>query len=100
MSKLSTAAAAMPPSATPPPYQLFVGVDIAAQSFTVALLNAPPTAQPQPSQTFQQIPKDFANFQKLLTARAIAPAQLLVVMEATSTYWLKLAVFCTKPASA
>lgn len=89
MSTLST-----DPSLLPlPPFQLFVGIDIAAKSFTTSILKNEVNAQPQRSQTFQQSPQDFASFEKSLRATGFLPAQILVVMEATSTYWLNLAVF-------
>lgn len=76
-----------------PPFQQFVGIDIAAKSFTASILKNEPNAQPQRSQTFQQSPADFIQFEKYLRSTGFAPAQMLLVMEATSTYWLKLAVF-------
>ena len=71
-------------------YQLFVGVDIAARSFTAAWgPAAQPTSRPL---RFEQSPTGFSALQLALGATTVAPQQTLVVMEATSTYWIQLAV--------
>jgi transposase len=68
---------------------MFVGVDIAATTFTTAWMW--PTSAPTHSVTFTQTTADFAAFQVQLLASG-APAQaILVVMEATGTYWVTLA---------
>lgn len=41
--------------------------------------------------TFQQIPAGFTQVQRALPATGIPPAEILVVMEITSTYWMALA---------
>jgi transposase len=70
-------------------YQLFVGVDIAARSFTTAWGRADqPLARPV---RYEQTPEGFASVQQALAATGEPPAQTLVVMEATSTYWIQLA---------
>lgn len=72
------------------PYQLFVGVDIAARSFTAAWGPADkPSSRPL---RFEQSPAGYSDLQAALAAYAGTPAQTLVVMEATSTYWIQLAV--------
>jgi transposase len=70
-------------------YQLFVGADIAARSFTAAWgrLDAP-LSRPL---RFAQTPEGCAAFQQTLCAPGILPADTLIVMEATSTYWIQLA---------
>ena len=79
----------IPPTARPS-YQLFVGVDIAAATFTAAwMLPDRPPAMPR---TFDQTPAGFAAFQQQLQATGVAPAASLVVLEATSSYWVALAV--------
>src|SRR6478609_2359511 len=76
---LSTAAA----------YQLFVGVDIAARSFTAAWGRADhPVSRPL---RLAQSPDGYAAVQQALAATGVAPEQTLVVLEATSTYWIPLA---------
>ena len=76
-------------SATAAVYQLFVGADIAARSFTTAWGRADqPPVRPL---RYEQTPEGFVAFQQALAATGIAPAQTLVVLEATSTYWIQLA---------
>lgn len=71
-------------------YTLFVGVDIAARSFT-ALLQTTSTATERPF-TLDQTPAGYLAFQERLAATAVPPSQTLLVLEATSTYWVALAV--------
>ena len=84
------------PSDTPrttamsPQYQLYVGVDIAAKSFT-ATWAADPASAPKAS-SFEQTEKGFTAFQQRLAATGIASEATLVVMEATGSYWVALAV--------
>jgi transposase len=71
-------------------YRLFVGVDIAAASFAATWTQAaPPSQRPR---TFAQSPDGFAAFQAALASTHIAPAQSLIVLEATGSYWVSLAV--------
>lgn len=72
-----------------PPYRCFVGIDIAAKTF-VAAWTVPGQAVSSP-RTFDQTEAGFAAFQAELPV-AIAPAQILMVMEATGSYWIRLAV--------
>lgn len=72
-------------------YQLFVGLDIAYRSFTVATLKPAEKAQAV-SSPFAQTETGFQKLEKVLLTKAPAPDQVLVVMEATSTYWVKLAL--------
>ncbi|MCZ7547513.1 MAG: transposase [Anaerolineae bacterium] len=71
-------------------YTLFVGIDIAAASATVAYARARDAiAAPF---TIQQTPAGFATLQARLAATGHTPTQTLVVVEATGTYWMRLAV--------
>jgi transposase len=73
-----------------PLFQLFVGVDIAAASFTATwTLAGPPPERPR---TFAQTPEGFAAFQAALASTAVEPAKTLIVLEATGSYWITLAV--------
>lgn len=72
------------------PYALFVGVDIAATSATCALLH--PAARPERAWTVPQTPVGWTLLRDRLAATGVAPAATLVVLEATSTYWMRLAV--------
>lgn len=73
-----------------PRYQLYVGVDIAAKSFT-ATWAADPASAPKAS-SFEQSEAGFVAFQQRLAATGIAPEATLVVLEATGSYWIALAV--------
>jgi transposase len=77
-------------SQSPHLYQLFVGVDIAATSFT-AVWSSDGRSAERP-QTFEQTPVGFDAFQQRLLATGVSPADTLIVLEATSTYWVALAV--------
>jgi transposase len=72
-------------------YQLFVGVDIAAQTAAIAWHGRQQTRQ-RPF-TIEQTPAGFAQLQAKLQTTMIAPAATLVVMEATGSYWMQLASF-------
>ncbi|HEY8598209.1 MAG TPA: IS110 family transposase [Thermomicrobiales bacterium] len=71
-------------------YQLYVGIDIAAETFTAAWV-APGGALTLPV-TFAQTPSGYAALQRRLSATAVAPEATLVVLEATGSYWVALAV--------
>ncbi|HMQ33408.1 MAG TPA: IS110 family transposase [Chloroflexaceae bacterium] len=73
-----------------PSYHLYVGVDIAAKSFT-ATWAADPASAPKAS-SFDQTEDGFAALQQRLAATGVAPEASLVVMEATGNYWVALAV--------
>jgi transposase len=69
---------------SPTPAALLVGVDIAAASFTAAW-----SAKPR---TFAQAPEGVETFLAALHAAGAVPARTRVVMEATGSYWVMLAV--------
>jgi len=73
-----------------PDYRLFVGVDIAAASFVATWTQSGPP--PQRPRTFAQSHDGFAAFQAALAATHIPPSQTLIVLEATGSYWITLAV--------
>src|SRR6266508_6013175 len=80
----------MTPLTNRPPYQLFVGIDIAATTFTaVWTTDGPPRERARP---FAQTPAGFAALQDQLRATGVAPAHILIVVEATGSYWVALAV--------
>jgi len=74
---------------SPPRYQLFVGVDSAAQTFTTVWMT-PDTAPGRPV-TLDQTPQGFAALQARLLTTGHAAADILVVMEATGSSWVALA---------
>jgi transposase len=71
-------------------YQLFVGVDIAFREFTAASLvaGAKPTRESRP---YAQTGPGFERFHRRLQESGVAPGDILVVMEATGSYWIALA---------
>ncbi len=77
---------------TPDPVvpRLFVGIDIAAATFTAAWSSVDgPVSAPR---TYVQDAHGFTALQTALTTAAVAPAETRVVMEATGSYWIALAV--------
>ncbi len=73
-----------------PVYQLYVGIDIAATSFAACWMRQP-MERPR-AVMFPQTPDGFAALQQQLCATGTPPAATLIVLEATSTYWVRLAV--------
>lgn len=71
-------------------YQLYVGVDIAADTFTVAWLS--PGGSPTTPLTREQTPAGIAALRQRLADTQRPPAATLVVMEATGNYGVGLAV--------
>jgi transposase len=77
-------------SAAPSLPQLVAGVDIAATSFMASWARSGQTVStPRP---FEQTSQGFAAFQKQLASTGVAPEATLVVLEATGSYWVALAV--------
>ena len=74
---------------SPPRYHLFVGVDIAAQTFTTVWMT--PDTSPGRPVALDQTPQGFAALQARLLTTGHAAADILVVMEATGSYWVALA---------
>jgi transposase len=70
----------------PPLYQAFVGVDIAAATFVASWQD---DRRPM---SFAQTPAGWAAFLDALAAARVQPATTLVVLEATGSYWVALAV--------
>ena len=71
-------------------YRLFVGIDVAARTFTVASLRMGETSSR--ALTLDQTPSGFASLQSHLLALEPDPSAILVVIEATGTYWMRLAL--------
>jgi transposase len=70
-------------------YALFVGVDIAAATATVATQR--PGAHASRSFTIDQTPEGYTTLVHRLQATGHGPSSILVVMEATGPYWINLA---------
>lgn len=72
-------------------YQLYVGIDISAATFTAARMR--PETKPSKAVDYQQTPDSFYKFQQDLLQTGLSASQILIVMEATGTYWITLALF-------
>ena len=70
-------------------YALFVGVDIAAQTATVATQR--PGTKASRSFTIDQTPEGYTSLLHQLQVTGSIPDQVLVAMEATGSYWISLA---------
>lgn len=70
--------------------RLYVGVDIAATTFT-ATWAADPAAAPA-ARTFPQTDAGFTQFQQALATPGVAPGDTRIALEATGSYWIALAV--------
>ena len=75
----------------PAPYQLYVGVDIAAATATVSWQAS--TQKPGKLITIEQTLEGFSSLHQRLVKTGAIPAEILMVMEATGIYWLALATF-------
>jgi transposase len=71
-------------------YQLYVGIDVAADTFTAAWLA--PGGTPTAPLTDDQTPAGHAALQRHLPTTGVPPAATLVVLEATGNYWVALAI--------
>ena len=70
-------------------YELFVGIDIAATTAEVSTQR--PGTPASRSFTIDQTPEGFARLVHKLQATGTAPSHVLIVMEATGSYWMSLA---------
>ncbi len=70
-------------------YRLFVGIDVAATTCAVAWMHA--TTTPSRAITIDQTATGFAALQRKLLSIEPEPQAVLIVMEATGTYWMRLA---------
>jgi transposase len=70
-------------------YALFVGVDIAAATATISTQR--PGAHASRSFTIDQTPESYTSLVHRLQAMNHAPSKVLIVMEATGSYWINLA---------
>jgi transposase len=72
-------------------YSLYVGIDISAQTFSAAWKTG--TTHVGTVQEFGQKQIEYARLVKVLQATGHTPSQTLVVIEATGTYWMRLATY-------
>ena len=79
----------MPSASTATEYRLYVGLDIAATSFTATWRTSHGRApRPQPYDQGEEGPQ---RLMQALKAIGVAPEQTRIVMEATGVYWVGLA---------
>jgi len=79
----------MHPSQTVETSELFVGVEIAAKTAMVSTWR--PGGKTRRSLTIDQTPEGSSSLLQTLQATGHAPSEVLVVMEATGSYWMSLA---------
>ena len=77
-----------------PSYDLFVGVDIAKASASVAWI--PSDRKVSRALTIAQTPQGFSSLQQRLLATGHRAQSILIVMEATGSYWMTLATTLTQ----
>jgi len=72
-------------------FERFTGVDIAAKDFTAAIMSpgAKPKLEPKP---FRQTGYGFQHFIQRLREQSVPASSHLIVLEATGSYWVALAV--------
>ena len=70
-------------------YQVFVGIDISAMTVSVAW--GPDKEQIGKAQEFEQTRGGRKGIIKRLRASGHKPCEILVVIEATGTYWMQVA---------
>ncbi len=73
-----------------PVYPLYVGIDVAAKTFTATWGGR--GTSPQPPVTLPQTPVGYQRLHEHLAATGTAPQHTLIVLEATGSYWVALAV--------
>jgi transposase len=76
-------------------FKLFVGVDIAAVTFDAACYQPGLSRNDRPEKAlhYRQSQECYTKFSQFLLTKEAEPASILIVLEATSTYWLNLALF-------
>jgi transposase len=79
----------MPSLSTSRHYQLFAGIDVAAASATAAWMH--PNTRPSRPITIAQTPKGYDTLKHHLLSTGISAEAILVVIEATGSYWMTLA---------
>lgn len=75
---------------SPTRYGLYVGIDVSLKTLSVAWGESARAIGR--AQTYPQTHAGYAALQRALRQTGVAPAAVVVVLEATSTYWMQLAV--------
>jgi len=71
-------------------YRLFVGIDVSSRTSTFASM--PSGTTPSRAHTLEQTSVGFDQLNRHLLRLEPDPTAILVVMEATGTYWMRLAL--------
>jgi transposase len=79
----------MPSLSTSCRYQLFAGIDVAAATATAAWMH--PNGRPSRPITIAQTPKGYDTLTQHLLSTGISAQAILIVIEATGSYWMTLA---------
>jgi transposase len=77
------------PAESDPPYEVVVGIDIAAVSATIIWMSS--TQVPSAPMTIPQSPEGFARLHQALQTLPCSAGKTLLVLEATGSYWIALA---------
>jgi transposase len=100
MDNISPAPPAPPaPPARPAPakksFKLFGGVDIAAATFDASCYQPGVSRNDRPEKAlhYRQSQEDYTKFSQSLLSKEADPASIVIVLEATSTYWINLALY-------
>ena len=75
-------------------FQLFVGIDVAARTFSVAW--SANGSEFSAAYEFEQNQKDYKRFLDKLKMVGAPRESTLVILEATGTYWMRLATYCNQ----
>ena len=70
-------------------YQLFAGIDVSAATVTVSWMAL--GGRPSRPITVEQTAQGYTFLQQQLCASGTSPQAILVVLEATGSYWITLA---------
>jgi transposase len=83
------------PTTSKKSFKLFVGVDIAAVTFDASCYQPGISRNDRPEKAlhYRQNQEQYAEFSQFLYSKEAEPGATLIVLEATSTYWINLALF-------
>ncbi len=75
-------------------FQLFVGIDVAARTFSVAW--STDGSEISTAYEFEQNQKGYKRFLDKVKVVGAPLESILVILEATGTYWMRLATYCDR----
>ena len=82
-------------SSSKQPFKLFVGVDISAVTFDASCYQPGVSRNDRPEKAlhYRHNQEQYAEFNQFLRTKEVDPSSILIVLEATSTYWINLALY-------